>query len=805
MLQELPSIDVTSAGSYGNGRPVTLGVPFTPGQLHEITSLGLLSPDGQPDAVSARSLVCWPDGSVRWALLAFEARQTGEHQVVLNSAGVNEKANAPAWPVRVQETIAGVTLGNGLLEVHLPREGDGPIGALLVDGTHVLQQAGDFELRVGEASSRFEQSRTLSILESSAHRARVRVEGAHYTVQGKRCLHYRLDVELWAGWQALRLDYQFFHLEPGQPELEIEEIQVIIRPHLHGSLVRHFQQKRHGTFCVPREVKNPQPVAIRTDKSRTSPYIEDWTMLQDDEQYPPYLQPIVIDTASWLGLQNAELGVYMQMHEFVDMRPGRIWSEGNSLGLDVWPKAAGILKLPQGRSRRQTLTLGFLKPSEASAASISANLQALLHEGRAVVNAQWFRQCDAFEQSKVLEPGRNLRFEKFLRRTVRLKTPQDMFDLGDTIEDRLVQADLFQPSYQAGYRTAGRVPLREGVATPLGEMLRTHREGIEWTGDERFESVWSNNEYDAIHALCSELMRNQRYDLWTHLRQFARHNIEVDFVHYSDDPWQHHGSPAHSALHNMASAYPSHMWTQGLLEYYCLSGDGDALEVAVKLGDTILRNFQDPVRGQLLKGFNREVGWPILALVHLADLTDEPRFWQQLAEFVDYLITFDREGCKTPVNLSGVNPRHHMDRQIADSFFGYASMVEGLYLYARLKQHQPLTKWLIDFLLRLKAAWWQTYREGQSVRVPCVQGMAIGYELSGDLDFLRLGMVALEELIDSVGWVLPQPNVKSLATNYRAYIRFLHHAQQAGLLDKLEYRWLPKGFYDFDQAGINAR
>ncbi len=51
-------------------------------------------------------------------------------------------------------------------------------------------------------------------------------------------------------------------------------------------------------------------------------------------------------------------------------------------------------------------------------------------------------------------------------------------------------------------------------------------------------------------------------------------------------------------------------------------------------------------------------------------------------------------------------------------------------------------------------------------------------------------MVALEELTDSIGWHHISPNVKSVATSYRAYIRFLHHAQQAGLLQKLEYHSL---------------
>ena len=779
-ISQHPVVDVAAA--HPAGWPVALGVPWAAGELQSTEMLGLQDPNGNAQPLSARALVCWPDGSVRWALLSFEARQSGAHSITRGDGAMAPPPNA----VRLEKSGEDIVLDNGLLRVLLATQGPGPISAIEVEGKAMLARPQDFSLWVNEASSQHEKQRQITVLENSPQRARVRIEGAHFTSQGQRCLLYRLDVELWAGWPSLRLDYHFFHQETGAQEIAIDSIQARFRFATRSKTERHFLQMRHGLFTRPREVFNAAPVAMRADKSRSSPFIEDSAMLLDDTDYPAYLRPLVTDTAPWLGLRDGQNAVYLQMHDFVEMRPGRIWSQSNELILEVWPQAAGPLQLPQGRSRRQTLTVAFLEPG-ADAKTVAAHLNAPLHEGRALVEHPWLRRCDAFEQSLVLEPGHNLRFEKYLRRVMQLATPQDMFDLGDTIEDSYVLGDISQRSYQQSYQATGRLPLKRGVSEPPNAMLNNATGGVEWAGDARFEPVWSNNEYDGIHALCSEIMRNARHDLWKTLRHFARHNIEVDFVWFSDDPWQHYGSPAHSARHNSASAYPSHMWTQGLLEYHCLSGDADALEVAVLLGDTILKNFGDPERGLLLKGFNREVGWPVLALVHLADLTGEERFWTQLEEFVQYLMAFDRQSHAEPVNLSNVNPRHSMDRQIAGSFFGYASMIEGLDLYARLRQHKPLRLWLTDFLLRLKAHWWQTYREGCAVDGRCVQGMAIGYELTGDEDFLRLGMVALEELTDSIGWHHIAPNVKSVATSYRAYIRFLHHAQQAGLLQRLEY------------------
>jgi len=55
------------------GWPVGLGFPFAKGELKDLTSLVVLTPDGKPIPLQAKILNRWPDGSVRWAHVLFLA------------------------------------------------------------------------------------------------------------------------------------------------------------------------------------------------------------------------------------------------------------------------------------------------------------------------------------------------------------------------------------------------------------------------------------------------------------------------------------------------------------------------------------------------------------------------------------------------------------------------------------------------------------------------------------------------------------------------------------------------------------
>ena len=775
--------------AYGDdcpaGLPVSLGVPFPEGMLTDPSKVTVASPSGETRSAACRPFVTWPDGSARWALLTFGAREAGDHPVTLDGAS----PDIPQ-PVTIAQDGKTWTISNGSLSVALGQSGPGPIHRIECDGHTYLDDPAKLAFCVDDAGTQHEAQREIRILEQSPLRARVRIEGAHYTASGERKLNYRLDVELWAGWTTLRLDYHFFNLEPNQAAVGIDRMALDADWSLSGQTERHFLQKNYGLFYVSRHVFNPDRVSIMADELRGFSYVEDPAMLLDDIDYPSYLHPPLIDAEDWLGVSGGGRAVYAQMQDFDRTRPNRVFSDGTQLGFEFWPESKERLELPQGRSHRQVMAFAFVQSDVAvpdkrvakmtnaprqAPEGVAASLGALMHEGRAVVQPDWVAHCGEFEQDKVIPAGKHVRFENTTRGFVSMATPETKFDVGDK--------DSF---YQGSYSVSGshlvhplpgfpEIPRYWPTGQPTQTYLDCH------------EPVWLNNEYDVIHTFCCELMRSGRHNLWPMLRLAVRHNIEVDFVHYSDHQWIHRATPAHSARHTSTGAYPSHFWTQGLLEYYCLTADPDVLETALALGDKTIEFFDSAEQREVLWGFNREIGWSVLLLTHLLDITGEQRFRPLLEEMVEYLMGYDRIGFTGAVNLSAGDDRKSLHRQIIDGIFGYCAMIDGVDHYATITGRADVADWLKQFMIDLGDAAIEAAREdGSMPGIKFAVALAVGYERTGDERF----MILTEAWLDNMGWAVDD-RIGDV-TAYRGVARVMGHAYRAGILDQYEYAGIRK-------------
>ncbi len=343
----------TVNAAYGDpnppGLPVSVGVPFPRGVLREPVALAARSPGGDVRSAAGRVLARHPDGSVRWCLVSFGAREAGPHEIQVAPTPV------PLEPAVTLKTADGVwTLDNSRLRLTVRETGPGVLGELVCDGHAYLAVPTDLRFAVDDASTVHETRRAVRVIEQTPLRVRLRVEGAHYRPDGARCLNYRLDIELWAGWPTLRLDYHYFNLEPRQPSQTIRKIALESAWNLGPVPQRHFIQQNHGLFYVSRHVFNPDPVAIAADFDYAAPHVEDPAMLLDDVDYPFYLHPPLVGTHDWLGVGDGRHAVYARMEDFAAAKPNRLTSAANRLAVEVWPSTAEPLDLPQGRSRRQT-------------------------------------------------------------------------------------------------------------------------------------------------------------------------------------------------------------------------------------------------------------------------------------------------------------------------------------------------------------------------------------------------------------------------------------------------------------------
>jgi hypothetical protein len=170
---------------------------------------------------------------------------------------------------------------------------------------------------------------------------------------------------------------------------------------------------------------------------------------------------------------------------------------------------------------------------------------------------------------------------------------------------------------------------------PDGSYTAQRRGGDDW--------VWTNNEYDFAHAMYLNWARVGARRFRGAADAAARHWLDVDLCHASPDPLRRGGHITHSAHHVTGGLAPSHQWVEGLLDYYHHSGEPEALEAAIGVGDNILLLLAQP-NFRRAGGFQvRELGWALIALGALYEETGEARFIDESARIVDLFIAWRAE------------------------------------------------------------------------------------------------------------------------------------------------------------------
>ncbi|MEO7598137.1 MAG: Tat pathway signal sequence domain protein, partial [Opitutus sp.] len=171
---------------------VSWGVPWPKGKLQTTDSISARTNDGKAVPIQTWTMATWPDGSIKWSGHAMVAEADTRGPIEL-AIGTSEPVPDP---VRVVETVDGITIDTGGLSCRIRRSGTFLFEALSMGERVVardarliasLENREEFEaagvLRYEPFTSRV---RSAVVEQSGPVRAVVRLEGVHASTTGTR-------------------------------------------------------------------------------------------------------------------------------------------------------------------------------------------------------------------------------------------------------------------------------------------------------------------------------------------------------------------------------------------------------------------------------------------------------------------------------------------------------------------------------------------------------------------------------------------------------------------------------------------
>lgn len=667
----------------------------------------------------------------------------------------------PESPVQQKTSADGIEIATAGVSVRLSRKAD-PVLTLAGRETRpVLQYTAN-----GKQFSSSKGDRQIAVVESGPVRTAVEVSGVCLNDAGERGLDYRIRFDLFAGLKTAVVRAWFFQMLPGVEVMHVD--QMSLKFPLPKMSQRHVVQSFYGMSGVPRFVTTPDTLRGGAGKEFASWRLVDPTPLADTNVYPACLMPPCDIVSEWFAASDSAGWMTAAVDDLREMLPkGMAWS-ADELDVEIWPDWAQPMFLPQGRSRSVTVRLAF---GDMPAEPLNRKLfeSALAVTSPEPVLADWPVESAGplFDLGELLpqRAEKTARFDNYLKQIACPPTVADMFDLGDTPD----------PHYKTTYLPSGRrlgYIAPESARTPIQFLAGGYRKAAPWSDLTQFEQIWANNEYDVIWCTASEVLRGRRGDLLRPLRWAARHAIEVDFVHYSDHRWKHRATPAHSSFHTFANAYPSHFWTEGLLGYYLLSGDEDALAFARAIGDKVIEFFNEPMQLEKLWHPTRELGWALVATAALAAVDPDERYQDISRRIADELV-------KAPLT-------DEYTANMVKYSFAFASILLGLDRWHRIEPQDRYRDWIVAAARKCA---------GQMEATTSVVGpmtlsiLYLGYKHGGDAGLIRVGMRTLEAFMESSHWTSPPQYVKPCAMFYRPLARFFNAARKENFLQSLDYRY----------------
>lgn len=587
-----------------NQEPVSVSIPWAQGQLQDTQHLCLHDGDALLSR-QIRSLGCWPDGSIRWSLVHFQPDLPGN---AARDFGLSVDSTAvqpvPPAPLAVTHTGAGLRIDTGPLAFTLAAG-----MPLALRDTHLHGRRLWPESSLGITTLRLDTwpaampaiVDTMEVVEEGPLRAVVSLHGRHRSADSPEAMTFHGLVTAFAGKPYVELEHQFIH-DGDRSEVNLASLSVCVQPATDTGQEPVAVALGEGYYRT----------RIERSGTEVGMAIDAETLLYQSNEH--FTESFYGDF--WVDWRDARSGVAVSLYQAHQHYPKSLHADVQGIEAGLYPAAAVPARILQGMGKTHRLLLHFhdgqLDLDEISTRSLQFQLPDIPSLPRS-----WYRTHNPW------------RLDFFPTRV----PGQLVTRLNDLHAARPQALGMmhFGDAPDAGYTNQGR-----GGG----------------------ESVWVNNEYDRPHmSLLFYALTAQRRMLDSAL-VCARHWLDVDFCHHHPDPLIRGGLKIHTAYHGTGRVIPSHEWTEGLLDYYFLTGRQEGLEAAEAVGHNIMRHMAQPAMHTPGAAAVREGGWALRAMIGLYLGTGRAG-WRQEAERIArmFLAWHDEYGALLAPYTSHTMPR----------------------------------------------------------------------------------------------------------------------------------------------------
>lgn len=660
--------------------PCTVAIPLQQGALKDVQ--GVTITDGKrPVPTQARATSRWKDGSVRWMLVDFLADLPG-NAGVRYFCELHGQTVAPPQPVKVLEEGSRITVSTGALEFAVANHGlfeQVQLGSRIYSAEHFIGPA-----LTDDGGNRYEMAiDRWSVQEAGPIRAVLEGKGQNRGPGGV-LFDCELRITAWSGKPWVELGYRIVsrHDEP-----------------IHiASMVLGYRAEAQGAVRTCAANSNYHTSFLTSETGETVEKVIDaqYLLYEANEHIPEvFYGTLFADWCDSLG------GVCATVYQAQQNFPKAVRASAAGLDVMLVPEGVDSVTVQPGMARQQRVLLHFHDGQETLEA---LNNRSLIYQ---------MPDCPSLDPSVFRQA--------------------QVFDDAIYIDRKIPEVEICLIG-KADHRGKGYGMLNWGDAPDAGYTEQGRGGG---------SPVWTNNEYDFPHAAMMMYARTGIRRFLDYMLVASRHWMDVDVCHYSNDPLLMDGQIMHINGHVIGGkAVCSHQWVEGLLDYYHYTGDRNALDTAIGIGENVLRRLATPEFQQKGEINARETGWALRTMCALYQETYDERWLRECDWIVGHFEAWEQE--------YGHWLSPYTDNTTIRVVFMISIACVSLMKYYRIRPQEKIKGMIlraVDDLLEncLEDTGLFYYKELPSLQrqgsnTIVLEALAIAYELSGNLDYLKAGL-----------------------------------------------------------------